>query len=233
MPYIRPGEGNMESKPGVGWCLIPPFVLADDQLSNTDKLIFGRIWGLTNEKGYCFASNDWIGKQINASSRTVSRSITKLNRTGYISVEIVRGADNVVKNRKIFFQAVTPNLTIPHDKNDVTPHDKNGVKSIRDKSIREENKKTSLKSISQEDLEQIAEQYNVSVSFVSSKYDDMVNYCESKGKKYKDYRAALRNWVKRDAPKRAPVTFTPEMAEMTPDPDGLARIAALRRVHGL
>lgn len=48
-------------------------------------------------------------------------------------------------------------------------------------------------------LQEIADTYQVPLSFVLSKWDDIENYCASTGKKYKDYLATLRNWVKRDA----------------------------------
>lgn len=53
----------------------------------------------------------------------------------------------------------------------------------------------------EETFEDIAYKYSVPVVFVQSKYEDLVNYCESTGTKYKDYLATLRNWVKRDAEK--------------------------------
>jgi len=63
---------------------------------------------------------------------------------------------------------------------------------IKDKSVREGN-------VSPKEMEQIAIQYRVPFSFVQSKYDDMQNWLKAKGKTYRDYAAALRNWVKRDA----------------------------------
>jgi len=45
----------------------------------------------------------------------------------------------------------------------------------------------------------IAQIYGVTLPFVRSKYDDLVNYCESSGKRYKNYFAALRNFVKNGA----------------------------------
>lgn len=45
----------------------------------------------------------------------------------------------------------------------------------------------------------LAEKYNVPLSFVKSKHEDMVNWHESTGKKRKDWIATLRGFVKRDA----------------------------------
>ena len=56
-----------------------------------------------------------------------------------------------------------------------------------------------LNGIQEEDLRHIAELYNVPPAFVKSKYDDLVNYCERTGKRYVNYLAALRNFVKQDS----------------------------------
>jgi hypothetical protein len=58
-----------------------------------------------------------------------------------------------------------------------------------------------LSSISDLDFENVANYYGVPIAFVKSKYDDLSNYCLRTGKTYKDYLAALRNFVKQDAMK--------------------------------
>ncbi|MEM7124994.1 MAG: hypothetical protein AAF702_01625 [Chloroflexota bacterium] len=60
----------------------------------------------------------------------------------------------------------------------------------------------SISSLSYGDLLEISDKYQVPMSFTKSKLDDMVNYCEARGKRYKNYFRALSNWVKKDALKR-------------------------------
>ncbi|MCI0500895.1 MAG: hypothetical protein L0Y61_04020, partial [Epsilonproteobacteria bacterium] len=74
-------------------------------------------------------------------------------------------------------------------------HDKDTHISLYNKPA----KTSSLKGLTEKDLLKIADLYSVPVSFVKSKYDDLINYCESKGKKYRNYLATLRNFVKQDA----------------------------------
>ena len=47
-------------------------------------------------------------------------------------------------------------------------------------------------------LEEISEQYDVPIELVGNSLDDLSNYCKAHGKKYKDYKSALINFVKRD-----------------------------------
>lgn len=60
-------------------------------------------------------------------------------------------------------------------------------------------KYSTLESLGETEFTDIAQRYSVPPPFVNSKYDDLVNYCQSTGKRYSDYFAALRNFVKRDA----------------------------------
>ena len=43
-----------------------------------------------------------------------------------------------------------------------------------------------------------AQQSNFTSNYVSNKKDAVVLHCESKGVKYKDYKATLQNWINRD-----------------------------------
>ena len=60
-------------------------------------------------------------------------------------------------------------------------------------------KYSSIDSLGLAEFEEVAEYYQVSVAFVRSKYDDMVNWHESTGKIRKNWLATLKNFVKSDA----------------------------------
>lgn len=62
-------------------------------------------------------------------------------------------------------------------------------------------KRNSLSSLTETDFDEISQRYEVPVSFVRGKFEDLNDYCAAHGKKYKDYRAALRSWVRKDAMK--------------------------------
>jgi hypothetical protein len=61
--------------------------------------------------------------------------------------------------------------------------------------------KQSLEDLTPQILLEIADNYHLPIAFVTSKADDLRNWCASTGKTYKDYPATLRNWVKKDAQK--------------------------------
>lgn len=63
------------------------------------------------------------------------------------------------------------------------------------------NKYSSIEDIKEEDLQELSEQYNAPLGFVKLKLETLKNYCESKGKTYKNYKSALRNFVLGDMQK--------------------------------
>ena len=56
-------------------------------------------------------------------------------------------------------------------------------------------KYSSIKEVGDGDIQEIANSYKVSPGFVKLQFEKLKNYCESKGKVYKNYKAALRNFV--------------------------------------
>lgn len=73
-------------------------MLKDNSINSTDKLVYGIIGVLTNSKGYCYANNNYLSKQLNISKRTITNSISKLRRANYIKVE------NENYQRKIYLE---------------------------------------------------------------------------------------------------------------------------------
>lgn len=60
-------------------------------------------------------------------------------------------------------------------------------------------KYSSLQDLGETEFQETAARYQVPIAFVRSEYDSLVNYCEAHGRRYQNYLAALRNFVKRDA----------------------------------
>lgn len=55
-----------------------------------------------------------------------------------------------------------------------------------------------LETLPTQDLQELSEAYKISPRGVQSKADDLADYCRAHGKKYKDYKAFLRNAIKAD-----------------------------------
>lgn len=122
-----------EERKNVGWCLIPPWVIADTKLTLADKVVCGRVWSLSNAQGYCYASNRWLGEQLGLASGTVSNSLASLAARGYVRVEIKRDENKEVVSRYVYPIHSPVDTSPPQDGDLSTPQWKE-VEEIRSKS---------------------------------------------------------------------------------------------------
>lgn len=119
------------------YSIITHDVLYDDNLTANEKLLYACITGLTKQKGYCYASNDYLSEKMNTSKRSVSRWLNNLEKKGYIKRKLVYKEDSKeVQERQIYTllnggvkndMGYSQNSHEPHDKNDNTPHDTDGM----------------------------------------------------------------------------------------------------------
>ena len=79
----------------MGYIVIDYSIVKSNSINSTDKLVYGVIKALTNNLGYCYASNDYISKKINLSKRTISKSISNLRKANYIRVETINYQRNI------------------------------------------------------------------------------------------------------------------------------------------
>lgn len=71
------------------YAIIPANVRYDTDIPPNAKLLYGEITALCNQKGYCWATNDYFARLYNCTKQSVSGWISKLKEKGYIGVEIV------------------------------------------------------------------------------------------------------------------------------------------------
>ncbi len=105
------------------FAIIPANVRYDDDLSANAKLLYGEITALCNEKGYCWASNDYFSQLYGKSTRTIRRWIGDLINKDYIKSEISKEDGN--KRLISVADPLRTKMSIPKDKNVLTPKDKN------------------------------------------------------------------------------------------------------------
>ena len=83
------------------YAVIPANVRYDKRLSPLTRLIYGEITALSNEKGYCFATNAYFANLYSMSNVSISRCISELKEHNYIRVVYDIKEKNVDK-RKIY-----------------------------------------------------------------------------------------------------------------------------------
>ena len=102
----------MEEKPNY-FAVIPANVRYDKDLKDKAKLLYGEIAALSNQYGYCYASNKYFAELYNVTPTTISLLIKDLVDKGYIESEIVyKEGTKEILNRylRIFKEGYLRNL---------------------------------------------------------------------------------------------------------------------------
>ena len=71
------------------YAIIPADVRYDTDVPSSAKLLYGEITALCNEKGYCWASNDYFASLYSVSKKSISRWIRVLISKGYITSQLI------------------------------------------------------------------------------------------------------------------------------------------------
>lgn len=141
----------------VSWCLIPPGILCRRDLLPSEKILIGRIISLTNERGYCYASNAYLGEQLGMTKGSAANMIGDLHQRGFLKIDLTRNENHHITERRIY--PIYEDLPIhpqvmgysPTGEGGIHPQVKGGIHpqvkgSIRVKSIRVKSTSEALKA---------------------------------------------------------------------------------------
>ena len=70
------------------FAIIPASVRYDKRLPANAKLLYGELTALSNEKGYCWAGNDYFAGLYEVSKTSVSKWVSALKDAGYIQIQL-------------------------------------------------------------------------------------------------------------------------------------------------
>lgn len=122
----------MEEQQKAYYAIIPANVRYDKDLVPNAKLLYGEITALCNEKGYCWATNQYFAELYNVSDRTIKNWISQLADKGYIQRSVkYREGTKEIEQRKLFigrennFTTSGNYVPDPRENNFTTPSENN------------------------------------------------------------------------------------------------------------
>jgi len=71
----------------VAYYKVPKHLLKDERLKANHILLYAIILSLSELKGYCFASNDFLSQELKCDKRQIQRELAYLKKSGYILVK--------------------------------------------------------------------------------------------------------------------------------------------------
>ena len=84
------------------YAVIPAYIRYNKHLKYAERLFYGEITALSNNKGYCYAKNKYFADLYEVSQSTISRWISHLAELKAIRVEIIRDERKEIKERRIY-----------------------------------------------------------------------------------------------------------------------------------
>lgn len=82
------------------YAIIPADVRYSDKLTPNAKLLYGEITALCNEKGFCWASNDYFSVLYGVSHVSISKWVSSLVKNGYLTSEITFQSGDVTSKQR-------------------------------------------------------------------------------------------------------------------------------------
>ena len=208
----------MEEQQKAYYAIIPANVRYDKDLAPNAKLLYGEITALCNEKGYCWASNQYFADLYHSSISAVQKWVSSLVKKGYINLELVyKEGTKQVLHRKLY---ITPGVNIyttshknlydPGVKNYMTPGVNICVENNKDINNTFNNKKDVYTRkhkygeyqhvlLTEKEHTHLLELYGSSLDEHIKILDE---YIETSGKNYKNHSLVLQKWVHDEWEKR-------------------------------
>ncbi len=189
------------------YAIIPAEVRYDEELPPNAKLLYGEITSLCNEKGYCWATNQYFADLYKVSKITVSRWISTLYKKGYISVETLykEGTKEIIGRHLYIVNTPINNNVNRYIQNDLEGINKN-VNTPINNNVKDNNKVINTKlEVSKHKYGEYShvlltdKEHTHLLDLYGDSLDEHIKildeYIETSGKKYKNHSLVIQKWV--------------------------------------
>lgn len=193
------------------YAIIPAEVRYDEELPPNAKLLYGEITSLCNEKGYCWATNQYFADLYKVSKITVSRWISTLYKKGYIAVETLykEGTKEIIGRHLYIVNTPINNNVNRYIQNDLEGINEN-VNTPINNNVKDNNKVINNKintklEVSKHKYGEYShvlltdKEHTHLLDLYGDSLDEHIKildeYIETSGKKYKNHSLVIQKWV--------------------------------------
>lgn len=104
------------------YAIIPAPVRYCKNLKANEKLMYGELTALSNDKGFCFASNEYFSNLYDVSKTSISKWISNLEKNAFIKIKMIyKPGTKQIKQRQIYIAPLLKKTSIPIEENFNTP----------------------------------------------------------------------------------------------------------------
>lgn len=104
------------------YAIIPAPVRYCKDLKANEKLMYGELTALSNDKGFCFASNEYFSNLYDVSKTSISKWISNLEKNGFIKIKMIyEPGTKQIKQRRIYIAPLLKKSSIPIEEKLNTP----------------------------------------------------------------------------------------------------------------
>lgn len=208
----------MEEQQKAYYAIIPANVRYDKDLAPNAKLLYGEITALCNEKGYCWASNQYFAELYGVSVLSIKRWVNSLVTKGYVYRTLTYKPNSKEVDKRIL--SIDGGIKIdttsvqkcydPSIKNDTSSSIKNDTDNNTSINNTFNNKKDVYthkhKYGEYQHVLLTDKEHTHLVELYGSSLDEHIKildeYIETSGKKYKSHSLVLQKWVHDEWTKR-------------------------------
>lgn len=122
------------------YAVIPSHILNAKDITSDEKLLYALITSLSNDKGYCYASNAYFSKRFGKSDSSIKRWLSNLVLKNYIcsKVNYKPGTKQVESRYLKICSDLGPEMNPPGSKYEPTPGSKSELDSIKEENIKKD-----------------------------------------------------------------------------------------------
>jgi predicted DNA-binding transcriptional regulator len=193
-----------------GYINIQGWMFNELKLSGNELLLFALIYGFSQDGVSQYrGSISYIQKALSISRNTVIKTVNGLLEKGFITKEVCSTGNLYSAKTELLGKWVVQKLNRGSAENELPSAETELVSSAETEHNINNNtnhiinnntysKPFSLKELSLSGKQELSKKYNCSISDIDDTIETLINWCEAKGRKYKNYKSALQNWLMRN-----------------------------------